>query len=129
MEEFAKEDKRRQKQIDDQSMEILRLYHWPGNIRELRNIVERLIIMSPNSVIKTEDIPAYIKEKTSPSIGEDLFVLDDIKEAREKFERIFIEKKLKENDFNISQTAKSLGIERSHLHKKMKSYKIDPVKQ
>ena len=129
IEEFAKEDKRRQKQIDDQSMEILRLYRWPGNIRELRNIVERLIIMSPDSVIGIEDIPAYIKEKTSPSIGEDLFVLDDIKEAREKFERIFIKKKLKENDFNISQTAKALGIERSHLHKKMKSYKIDPVKQ
>ncbi len=128
IDELAKEDKRRQKVIDDSAMDVLKLYRWPGNIRELKNIVERLIIMCPDSVIGTEDIPAYIKSKTAPSIGEDLFGLDDIKEAREKFERIFIEKKLKENDFNISQTAKTLGIERSHLHKKMRSYKIDPGK-
>jgi two-component system nitrogen regulation response regulator NtrX len=128
IDELAREDKRRLKVIDDSAMDVLKLYRWPGNIRELKNIVERLVIMSPDSVIGTDDIPAYIKGKTARSIGEDLFGLDDIKAAREKFERIFIEKKLKENDFNISQTSKALGIERSHLHKKMKSYKIDPGK-
>lgn len=125
IDEFSREDTRLKKTIDDKAMKLLNLYHWPGNVRELKNLIERLIIMSPGDIIGLEDIPLYIKKGMDLEPGDNLFYHDNIKEARENFESLFIEKKLKENDNNISKTAKTLGIERSHLHKKIKAYKID----
>ena len=110
--------------MDPRALDILAGYHWPGNVRELKNLVERLTIMTRDSVIGPEDIPDYIRGKAEAGADESLFAGGDIKEARDRFERIFIERKLRENDFNISQTAKILNMERSHLHKKIKAYKI-----
>jgi two-component system nitrogen regulation response regulator NtrX len=129
IDEFAKEDIRKTKSIDGEAIEMLKNYQWPGNVRELKNLMERLIIMVPDNVIRPDHIPPSIRGKKAPSADENLFSVDDFKKAREGFERIFIEKKLKENDFNISKTAKSLGIERSHLHKKMRAYKIEVDKE
>jgi two-component system nitrogen regulation response regulator NtrX len=122
--EFSKGEVRRKKTIDARALAILAGYHWPGNVRELKNLVERLTIMTRDSVIGPEDIPDYIRGKAEAVADESVFAAGDIKEARDRFERIFIEKKLRENDFNISQTAKLLNMERSHLHKKIKAYKI-----
>ena len=122
--EFSKGEVRRKKTIDPRALYILTGYHWPGNVRELKNLVERLTIMTRDSVIGPEDIPDYIRGKAEAGADESLFAGGDIKEARDRFERIFIERKLRENDFNISQTAKILNMERSHLHKKIKAYKI-----
>jgi two-component system, NtrC family, nitrogen regulation response regulator NtrX len=126
--EFSKGEVRRKKTIDPRAVGMLTGYHWPGNIRELKNLVERLTIMTRDSTIGPGDIPDYIMGKVEKGDDESLFACDDIKEARDKFERIFIEKKLRENDFNISQTAKVLNMERSHLHKKIKAYKIKLAK-
>ncbi len=81
--------------------------------------------MTKDSTIGPEDIPDYIRGKREEGTDVSLFATDDIREARDRFESIFIEKKLRENDFNISQTAKVLNMERSHLHKKIKLYKIE----
>lgn len=122
--EFARADIRKRKEINDGAIGILMGYHWPGNVRELKNLVERLIIMSEGSHITVQDIPIYIRGKRESALKEDLFSHTNIKDAREHFECLFIVQKLKENDYNITKTAKALGMERSHLHKKMKAYKI-----
>jgi two-component system nitrogen regulation response regulator NtrX len=126
--EFSKGEIRRKKTIDRSAVEMLKDYHWPGNVRELKNLVERLTIMTRDSVIGPEDIPDYIRGRVEKGGDESLFVFDDLKQARDQFERIFIERKLRENDFNITATAKILNMERSHLHKKIRTYKIDQDK-
>ena len=104
------------------AIEWLKAYHWPGNVRELKNLVERLAIMTELEVIAESDIPFPYKRKgaTTPEAG--IFEVDSLKKAKREFEKIFILRKLSENENNISQTAESIGIEKSRLQKKMKSF-------
>jgi len=125
IEEFAAEDKRRKKTISDAAMKMLTRYRWPGNVRELKNLIERLIIMSPDQVIAAGDLPASIQNDEDRDMKDTLLSHTSLKEARDHFEHVFIVKKLTENDYNITQTAKALGLERSHLHKKIKAYNIE----
>ena len=125
IDEFAGEDKRRKKTINDAAMKMLIRYRWPGNVRELKNLIERLIIMSPDQVITVDDLPASIQSEEDRDVKDSLLSHKSLKEARDHFEHVFIAKKLSENDFNITQTAKALGLERSHLHKKIKAYNIE----
>jgi two-component system nitrogen regulation response regulator NtrX len=117
------------KEFSDEAIEILKKYHWPGNVRELKNLVERLVIMSPKEVIKAQDIPApFNQESAIPDKDETLMTMDSFKEAKTKFEKAFIAKKLQQFKGNISQTAEAIGIERSNLHKKIKLYGLDDFK-
>jgi two-component system nitrogen regulation response regulator NtrX len=90
----------------------------------LKNIVERLVIMSPGSVIGARDIPPLIK---GPEVVLDhsFYDSDSFKAAKTEFEKNFIIKKLREFDGNISKTAEAIGLERSNLHKKIKAYGLD----
>jgi len=112
-----------EKNISDEAIGILKKYHWPGNIRELKNLVERLVIMSRDTTIRIEDIPSpfnqegNLKEEYSSYMKADSF-----RDAKTQFEKAFIAKKLLEFNGNISQTAEAIGIERSNLHKKIKAY-------
>jgi two-component system nitrogen regulation response regulator NtrX len=108
-------------------------YRWPGNVRELRNVVERLAIIAPDKAIGLEIIPSTVKdgqtERTDGlyggSPGGDTAVSEsDYRLARERFERIFFTSQLEENDWNISRTAETVGLERSNLHRKMKQLGI-----
>jgi len=117
------------KEFSDEAIEILKRYHWPGNVRELKNLVERLVIMSPKEVINAQDIPAPFNQASAiPDKDETLMTLDSFKEAKTKFEKVFISKKLQQFKGNISQTAEAIGIERSNLHKKIKLYGLDDFK-
>jgi len=112
-----------------ETLELLSRYDWPGNVRELKNIVERILIMTPGRMITPEDIPSLSGERARPAEFEAR--LDGsgsqgtLREAREGFERDFIIQKLEENDWNISRTAEIIELERSNLHRKIKSYGID----
>jgi len=100
-------------------------HDWPGNVRELKNIIERLIILTPSNTITAKDIPPLnIKEETAPAFSPQTMTGDSLKSAKMDFERQFIIKKLEENEGNISKTAEVLGLERSHLHKKLKSLNV-----
>ena len=92
-------------------------YSWPGNVRELRNEIERLVIMAQNGVIRAGDLSLPNGAVTSK--------VSTLHEARAQYEREFILSKLKENNWNISQTARLLGLERSYLYRKMKAYGIE----
>ncbi len=116
LEEFSREYKKSRKALTEEALKALLNYDWPGNVRELKNIIERLVIMTQTDTITEKDISLY-------EIGKrDYFSFKTLKEAREAFEKDFILLKLKENNWNISKTAEALNIERSNLHRKIKSY-------
>lgn len=115
---FASEYGQKPKKISPDGLKILESYAWPGNIRELRNVIERLVIMTPSASIAAKNI-AF-----GGGVRSDYFSLNTLKEARESFEKDFITKKLEENNWNISKTAELLEIERSNLHRKIKTYDI-----
>ncbi|MDO9028640.1 MAG: helix-turn-helix domain-containing protein, partial [Candidatus Roizmanbacteria bacterium] len=90
-----------------------------GNVRELKNIIERFVIMNTSEVIDIKEVPSFIVEET------DYAALKTLREAREQFEKYFILKKLQENNWNVSKTAEDMEIERSNLHRKIKALGID----
>jgi len=132
IESFAFENGMRPKQIAPDALKLFQNYDWPGNIRELKNIVERLIIMVPSPIVTSGDIEALgifrssqISGAGPSSKGYDYFNRKTLKDARDAFEKDFIIKKLEENNWNISKTSEAIAIERSNLHKKIKAYDIN----
>ncbi|UCD81581.1 MAG: sigma-54-dependent Fis family transcriptional regulator [Desulfobacterales bacterium] len=124
--EFAVQNRSKQKKITPEALDILAKYSWPGNVRELKNLVERLAIMVEGEVIDLQDIPAAynVEAVVIPGIGEsELLQLDNLKEAKLAFEKKFINSKLDLYQNNITKTAEAIGVGRSYLHKKIKSYK------
>jgi two-component system, NtrC family, nitrogen regulation response regulator NtrX len=122
---FAKEYGRR-REIAPQAMEALRLYGWPGNVRELRNTLERAVIMTSGEVILPENLPAAVRGER-PAEGSTWEGMDDypsLRAAREAFERKFILRKLEEAQGNVARAAELLGLERSHLYRKLRSFGI-----
>ena len=107
-------------------------YSWPGNVRELRNLVERITILSSNE--SKENINKVIDDILKPTskINEDKNMLEQsfqspLKEAREYFEKEYLSTQLKKHHGNISKTADFIGMERSALHRKLKSLGIKGI--
>jgi two-component system nitrogen regulation response regulator NtrX len=126
---FYRKEGQEPKHFVPEALEVLKQYQWPGNVRELKNIIERILIMTSGRLISCNDIPdLYGGHSESPSSGptlEGALALSTLREAREEFEREFIIQRLEENDWNISRTAEIIELERSNLHRKIKSYGID----
>ncbi len=118
LEYFAVEYGQKPKKITPDGLSMLQAYDWPGNIRELKNVIERFVIMNPSNNITAKNI--LIGESTRS----DYFSFNTLREARDAFEKDFIARKLEENNWNISKTAEILDIERSNLHRKIKTYEI-----
>ena len=127
--EFCLENNKELKKISPEAMSLLVAYSWPGNVRELKNIVERMVIMTRGAVIEAKDVPDPIQEQHKAPMEFSFFEFGLLKDARREFEKRFIMKKLMENDENISKTAEVIGIERSNLHRKIKSYGIEMKKE
>ncbi len=117
---------KRLKTVSGEALAYFVAYDWPGNVRELRNMVERLVIMSPRDVIGPEDLPAPLRPKEDAVPGEPRE--KSLKEARDQFERAYIIAELRAHDWNMTRTAERLGIERSHLYRKIKAFGIAPPK-
>jgi len=126
---FYRKEGREPKHLVPEALEILKQYHWPGNVRELRNIIERILIMTSGPAITRDDIPdlhgGHCESPSACPTLEGALALSTLREAREEFEREFIIQKLEENDWNISRTAEIIELERSNLHRKIKSYGIE----
>ena len=122
MEHFCLGYGKREKRILPVAMEKLFSYNWPGNVREVKNMVERLVIMVPGKEVDLLDLPVstFRQELKSESGTRP----EGWHQAREEFERKFILDKLNLHGGNISRTAAAIGIQRSHLHRKLKSYQI-----
>ncbi len=119
--EFSSAYGKKTRELSDAAMEILIRYPWPGNVRELRNLVERLVIVCPQTRIEPHHLPPELFRGVSESPHHPYSTLH---EARSAYEREFILRKLQEHRWNMTQTALVLGLERSHLYRKMKSLGI-----
>jgi two-component system, NtrC family, nitrogen regulation response regulator NtrX len=123
LKEFASAYGRRPRDITDDAIESLARYSWPGNVRELRNVIERIVIMNPTTLrFERKHLPPLLHRDGIRRVagGEG----STLHQARAAYERDFILKKLDENHGNVSRTAEALGLERSHLYRKMKSLGI-----
>ena len=109
------------RELSDTAMDVLLRYPWPGNVRELRNLVERLVIVCPQARIEPHHLPPELFRGVAEAPQHPYSTLH---EARSAYEREFILRKLTENRWNMTQTAAALGLERSHLYRKMKSLGI-----
>jgi len=123
---FCAENGKRVKAMSGEALAYFLGYDWPGNVRELRNMVERLVIMAPRDVIGPEDLPPPLRPKDL--VTEAAEKERSLKEARDSFERAYIVAELRAHDWNMTRTAERLGIERSHLYRKIKTYGITPPK-
>ncbi len=111
------------KEITPEALEALARHEWPGNIRELRNQVERLMIMVPKTTIEVGDVLPFMPRGFSRINPLDAY--DSLRDARHAFEREYITIRLRENGGNVSKTADDLKIERSHLHRRIKDLNVE----
>ncbi len=116
--------------LSDEVVAILESYRWPGNVRELRNLIERLMILAPGQAKEPIGITMLPPEYTAatphahmPSLSEDIMSLP-LKEARELFERQYLQAQINRFGGNISKTSSFIGMERSALHRKLKSLEV-----
>ena len=116
------------KAISDDAIEVFMEHSWPGNVRELKNIMERLVIMTQGAEITADDIPPLSKEVQTGEAMDTIFTYNSFRKAKMEFEKKFIMKKLQENEGNISKTADSIGLERSNLHRKIKTHSLEAKK-
>ena len=135
----AEEHNLKPKKFDQSAMDALSRYRWRGNIRELRNTVERLLIMTPSEFVRVDDLPAEIRSNDSPrppvstsepdapmKTGESAAPggAGTLREFKDAAERAYLVQKLRENNWNISRTAELIDTPRSNLYKKLEQYGI-----
>jgi two-component system nitrogen regulation response regulator NtrX len=122
MNEFTSAYGRKRKELSYEAMKMLENFSWPGNVRELRNMIERIVIMNPQIRIDARHIP--INPSKRSVFDAQMPQFSSLQEVRESAEREYITKKLEEARGNISRAAEFLGLERSHLYKKMRALGI-----
>jgi len=129
LKEFAIAHGRKERTLTHEGLGVLTTYPWPGNVRELRNLVERLVILTAASEEGTPIMAAHLLDQLKGEIlndaNQNVVPARSLRDARHEFEKDFILKTLNELDWNISRSAQLLGIERSYLHRKIKSYGIE----
>ncbi|GGA76346.1 sigma-54-dependent Fis family transcriptional regulator [Edaphobacter acidisoli] len=123
LQQFGQQYGRPHVEMSEDALAALKQYHWPGNVRELRNLIERVVILNPKAQrIERKHLPMLVyRSQKSPESGRSNEEFSSLLEAREAYERDYILKKLDENHGNVSRTAEGLGLERSHLYRKMKA--------
>jgi two-component system, NtrC family, nitrogen regulation response regulator NtrX len=120
----AREGGYMKKAFSEQAMEAMMKYEWPGNVRELKNFIERVYILTPGEFVDLHDVRfAGLVGKEDEKMSMD--AMSTFREARARFEKEYLLKKIAENGGNISKTAEVIGLERSYLHRKIKSYGIE----
>lgn len=119
--EFGRQYGRARIEIADDALAALQQYHWPGNVRELKNVLERVLILNPHiSRIERKHLPTLVA-RSGNRRGEEF---SSLQQAREAYEREYILRKLEDCHGNVSRAAEILGLERSHLYRKMKALGI-----
>ena len=112
-------------------MNLFVSYEWPGNVRQLKNVVERMVVLSEDDVLDVKDAPSILisgNDNIEIDIQSDMYS-PSLKEARDEFEKNFILKALQSTNWNIAQTARVLDMERTYLYRKIKSYDLEKYKK
>lgn len=118
---FSAENARQPKEFTSGAIERLQDHWWPGNVRELKNTIERVVIMTPKKVIEPEDLPDLSEFGPPPSAS---FRFPNFKAALDAYQREFILHKLAEHDGNVTKAAEAMGVDRSHLYRRMRNLGI-----
>jgi two-component system, NtrC family, nitrogen regulation response regulator NtrX len=119
--EFGRQYGRPRMEVSEEALEVLAQYRWPGNVRELKNVIERVLILNPRVLrIERKHLPPLTHKAGSRPTEE----FSSLQQARDAYEREYILKKIEEARNNISHAAQLLGLERSHLYRKMKALGI-----
>ena len=122
LDEFCNAYGRKPKTLRASALETLTAQRWPGNVRELRNLMERIVILHSGEHVQGEDIPSgKLRNRSGQGFSQGYASL---KEAREAYEREYVERTLKALNGNVTRAAKVLGLERSNLHRKMRALGI-----
>ena len=130
---FRKRLGRDVKEVSPEAMSALVAYDWPGNIRQLENLIERMVLLADGDIIELDDLPFQVRDGGSPELGVDSLrdeplpeggLKDIVKAHTQQVEREVIRKALVEDDWNVTHTAKRLGISRKGLQLKMKDYDL-----
>ena len=131
METFTRENNARPKRMTPAAMDVLQRYRWKGNIRELRNTVERLYIMTGGDTIDVADLPSAVRSPAGVVAQRAITGGDaeptkagTLREFKDSAERTYLVQKLRENGWNISKTAEAIDTPRSNLYKKLEQYQI-----
>src|SRR5690349_10496457 len=133
MDYFSREHNVRPRRITQAAMDALQRYRWKGNIRELRNTVERLHIMTSGDTIDLADLPSAVRSPSAGASGSsavrasvdgDAAKAGTLREFKDNAERAYLVQKLRENGWNISKTAEAIDTPRSNLYKKLEQYQI-----
>lgn len=127
LKEFSAKEGIPEKYMTEGAVELLKTHDWPGNVRELKNVIERLVILTPSDLITEEDLP-FLAGRPMRPLEEVSNHSGSLREAKADFEKSYIVQKLEENDWNVTKTAKILGLERSNLHRKIRAYGLDSKK-
>lgn len=127
-ENYSRENNFPNKKFSSEVLSYFQTLPWKGNIRELRNVVERLILMSAGNEIMMNDVEVILPATEGTPKGKDMGLsladLSTLKDFKETAEKLFLMEKLKQNNWNIAQTAKTIKTPRSNLYKKLEQYKI-----
>ena len=103
--------------------EALMREDWPGNVRQLRNVIEQLAILAPNPVLRAEDVARAVGSATTTATPEDPYrAVPTFEEFKDTAEHDFLKRRLEENGWNVKRTAELLGMQRSNLYKKIDKY-------
>jgi two-component system nitrogen regulation response regulator NtrX len=124
LQECAIQSRSKRKKMTAQAVDLLAQYSWPGNVRELKNLIERLAIMVEEDEIDVSNIPAPYNPETGKNVDaieSHLFEFQHLKEAKIAFEKEFILRKLEQNDHDIAQTAKAIGVKKNYLNQMVKT--------
>jgi two-component system nitrogen regulation response regulator NtrX len=126
--QFVREGKTLRKAISAAALKCLQEYQWPGNVSELKNFVERVYILTPGEFVDVHDLRfagLMVPVSSMPTSPLSADEAGTFREARAEFEKQYLIRKINENNGNITRTAETIGLERSYLHRKIKSYGID----
>ena len=113
--------------ISDSALDHLKKYDWRGNVRELHNVIERVLILADGEQIDKSDVERFVTPGAEPSsVSSSLLErFDDWNDARDAFEKLFLEYKLDVHEWNVTQTAETINMQRSHLYSKLKKFDIE----
>jgi two-component system nitrogen regulation response regulator NtrX len=130
LKELAQENEAPPKTLTIRALEALTTQPWPGNVRELKNFIWRVFLLTTRPIIDAADLPLERDTTVSPDGSvSGLLILSDFREARARFEREFLKRKLEEHGGSVSATAEAVGLERSHLYRKLRSYNLETGKE
>ncbi len=130
---LAKQNNLKPREIDSEALVSMLEYSWPGNVRQLINVVNRLQLLNPNAVITAEEFISSVDREIGTSNSSDSLTIPNyfelsMREARDSFESLYLQYQLNKVDNNVSQLAKNIGMERTHLYRKLKTLGIDTKK-